>query len=56
MNQMLSLQQAEELIASVGKEVTVHLRGQPGIGKSSMLKTLSNDSLTTSLCISTVQT
>ena len=41
MNQMLSLQQAEELIASVGKEVTVHLRGQPGIGKSSMLKTLS---------------
>ena len=40
MNQMLSLKQAEELVASVGKEVTVHLRGQPGIGKSSMLKTL----------------
>ena len=40
MNQMISLKQAEELIATVGKEVTVHLRGQPGIGKSSILKTL----------------
>lgn len=41
MKQMISLKQAEELIATVGKEVTVHLRGQPGIGKSSILKTLS---------------
>jgi hypothetical protein len=40
MNQMISLKQAEELIATVGKEVSVHLRGQPGIGKSSILKTL----------------
>lgn len=41
MKQMISLKQAEELIATVGKEVTVHLRGQPGIGKSSILKSLS---------------
>jgi energy-coupling factor transporter ATP-binding protein EcfA2 len=40
MKQMISLKQAEELIATVGKEVTVHLRGQPGIGKSSILNTL----------------
>ena len=40
MQQMMSLKQAEELIATVGKDVTVHLRGQPGIGKSSILQTL----------------
>jgi hypothetical protein len=40
MQQMINLKQAEELIATVGKEVTVHLRGQPGIGKSSILNTL----------------
>lgn len=41
MQQMMSLKQAENLIATVGTEVTVHLRGQPGIGKSSILGTLS---------------
>lgn len=41
MQQDINLKQAEELIATVGKEVTVHLRGQPGIGKSSILKSLS---------------
>ena len=41
MQQDISLKQAEELIATVGREVTVHLRGQPGIGKSSILKSLS---------------
>jgi hypothetical protein len=40
MNQDISLRQAEELIATVGKNVTIHLKGQPGIGKSSILKTL----------------
>jgi MoxR-like ATPase len=40
MQQTVSLKQAEELIATVGKEVTVHLQGQPGIGKSTMLKEL----------------
>ena len=40
MQQEISLKQAEELIATVGKDVTVHLKGQPGIGKSSILKTL----------------
>jgi hypothetical protein len=40
MQQTVSLKQAEELIATVGKEVTVHLQGQPGIGKSTMLKGL----------------
>lgn len=40
MQQMISLKQAENLIATVGKDVTVHLRGQPGIGKSSILQTL----------------
>ena len=40
MNQTITLQQAETLIASAGKEVTVHMQGQPGIGKSSILKTL----------------
>lgn len=41
MQQMINLQQAEDLIATIGKEVTVHLKGQPGIGKSSILKSLS---------------
>ena len=40
MQQEISLKQAEELIATVGRDVTVHMRGQPGIGKSSILKTL----------------
>lgn len=40
MKQMLSLAQAENLIATVGRDVTVHLEGPPGIGKSTMLKTL----------------
>ena len=40
MQQEISLKQAEDLIATVGKEVTIHMRGQPGIGKSSILKTL----------------
>ena len=40
MQQEISLKQAEELIATVGREVTIHMRGQPGIGKSSILKTL----------------
>ena len=34
------MKQAEELIATVGRDVTVHLKGQPGIGKSSILKSL----------------
>jgi uridine kinase len=42
MQQMLNLKQAEELIATVGRDVTVHLKGQPGIGKSSILKSLSS--------------
>ena len=41
MQQEISLKQAEELIATVGRNVTIHMRGQPGIGKSSILKTLS---------------
>ena len=41
MQQEISLKQAEELIATIGRDVTVHMRGQPGIGKSSILKTLS---------------
>ena len=40
MKQMLSLAEAENLIATVGRDVTVHLEGSPGIGKSSMLRTL----------------
>ena len=36
MQQDISLKQAEELIATVGKNVTIHLKGQPGIGKSSI--------------------
>jgi hypothetical protein len=40
MKQTITLNQAETLIATVGKEVTVHMQGQPGIGKSSILKTL----------------
>ena len=32
MQQEINLKQAEELIATVGKHVTVHLKGQPGIG------------------------
>ena len=40
MQQEISLKQAEELIATVGRNVTIHMRGQPGIGKSSILKTL----------------
>lgn len=42
MQQTVNLKQAEELIATVGKDITVHLRGQPGIGKSSILKTLAS--------------
>ena len=40
-NTSISLKEAENLIATVGTEVTVHLQGQPGIGKSSLLGTLS---------------
>jgi hypothetical protein len=40
MKQTVSLKEAEELIATVGKDVTVHLKGQPGIGKSSILNSL----------------
>ena len=40
MQQEISLKQAEDLIATVGRDVTIHMRGQPGIGKSSILKTL----------------
>lgn len=40
MKQMISLKEAENLIATIGKEVSVHLQGQPGIGKSSILKSL----------------
>lgn len=39
-NQTLSLRQAANLIATVGQNVTVFLRGEPGIGKSSILKML----------------
>ena len=41
MNNTITLKQAEDLIASVGKDVTVHIKGQPGIGKSTLLQTLS---------------
>tara|TARA_R100000315_G_scaffold62506_1_gene44588 strand:- start:15181 stop:16227 length:1047 start_codon:yes stop_codon:yes gene_type:complete len=40
METTVSLKEAEELIAQVGKDLTVHLRGQPGIGKSTLLTTL----------------
>ena len=40
MTQTITLNQATKLVSTVGKEVTVHLQGQPGIGKSSTLKTL----------------
>jgi hypothetical protein len=40
METTISLKEAEELIAQVGKDLTVHLRGQPGIGKSTLLTTL----------------
>ena len=36
----ITLNQAATLVASVGHNTTVLLRGQPGIGKSSMLRTL----------------
>ena len=36
----ISLKEAEDLIAQVGTELTVHLQGQPGIGKSTLLTTL----------------
>jgi|TARA_R110000868_G_scaffold166753_3_gene400841 hypothetical protein len=42
MNKSISLKEAEDLIATVGKDVTVHLKGQPGIGKSSILKSLAS--------------
>jgi len=40
METTISLKEAENLIAEVGKDLTVHLRGQPGIGKSTLLTTL----------------
>ena len=40
METTISLNEAENLIAEVGKDLTVHLRGQPGIGKSTLLTTL----------------
>jgi len=40
METSISLKEAENLIAEVGKDLTVHLRGQPGIGKSTLLTTL----------------
>ena len=36
----ISLKEAEDLIAQVGTELTVHLQGQPGIRKSTLLTTL----------------
>ena len=51
MQQMLNLKQAEELIATVGRDVTVHLKGQPGIGKSSILKSLSKRFPTHTPCL-----
>ena len=41
MQDTIILQEAETLIATIGKDVTVHIKGQPGIGKSSLLNTLS---------------
>ena len=40
MQDTITLQEAETLIATIGKDVTVHIKGQPGIGKSSLLNTL----------------
>lgn len=40
MNLSITLSQAATLIANVGHNTTVLLRGQPGIGKSSLLRTL----------------
>jgi len=40
-NLTLTLAQAATLIETIGADVTVLLRGQPGIGKSDLLKTLS---------------
>lgn len=42
MNTMLNLNQAVTLISSVGTDISVHVQGSPGIGKSSMLKTLAS--------------
>tara|TARA_R110000803_G_scaffold48541_3_gene100904 strand:+ start:763 stop:1809 length:1047 start_codon:yes stop_codon:yes gene_type:complete len=36
----ISIKEAEQLIATVGTKVTVHLQGQPGIGKSTILQSL----------------
>ena len=41
MQDTITLQEAETLIATIGKDVTVHIKVQPGIGKSSLLNTLS---------------
>ena len=41
MQNTISLKEAEDLIATVGKDITVHIKGQPGIGKSTLLTTLS---------------
>ena len=40
METTINLSEAENVIATVGTELTVHLRGQPGIGKSTLLTTL----------------
>lgn len=37
MKELLNLKQVKNLISSVGKDVTVHVEGSPGIGKSSIL-------------------
>ena len=40
METTINLSEAENVIATVGTKLTVHLRGQPGIGKSTLLTTL----------------
>ena len=42
LNREVSLAEAEELILAIGSTNTVHLRGQPGIGKTAMAARIAN--------------
>ena len=40
MNRAVTLQEAEDLIVACGADTTVHLVGEPGVGKTSMFKNI----------------
>ena len=40
MNRTVTLKEAEDLIIAMGADVTVHLMGEPGVGKTSMFKNI----------------